>query len=144
MYNFAIMGVGGYIAPRHLKAIMDTGNRVVAACDPNDSVGILDRYSLDIKFFKESERFDRFLFKQHKKVDDEKVHFVSICTPNYLHDAHIRLALRNDCYAICEKPLVINPWNLDALKELEEETGKRVYTIMQLRYHEPLIKLKKR
>ena len=143
MYNFAIIGVGGYIAPRHLKAIMDTGNRVVAACDPNDSVGILDRYSLDIKFFKEPERFDRFLFKQHKKGDDEKVHFVSICTPNYLHDAHIRLALRNDCYAICEKPLVINPWNLDALKELEDETGKRVYTIMQLRYHQPLIKLKK-
>ncbi len=139
MYNFAVMGVGGYIAPRHLEAIKQTGNRIVAAVDPKDSVGILDRYSLDIMYFRETERFDRFLFKQHRKSNDEKVHYVSICTPNYLHDAHIRLALRNDCDAICEKPLVINPWNLDALKELEEETGRRVYTVMQLRLH-PVLK----
>ncbi|MFB3850649.1 MAG: Gfo/Idh/MocA family oxidoreductase [Acidobacteriota bacterium] len=142
MYNFAVMGVAGYIAPRHLNAICETGNRIVAAVDPKDSVGILDKYSLDVKFFKEPERFDRFLFKQHRKGDDEKVHYVSICTPNYLHDAHVRLALRNDCNAICEKPLVINPWNLDALKDLEEETGRRVYTVLQLRVHPELQKIK--
>lgn len=144
VYNFAVMGVGGFIAPRHLDAILHTGNRILAAVDPKDSVGILDKYSLDINFFKEPERFDRFLFKQHKKGNEEKIHFVSICTPNYLHDAHIRIALRNDCDAICEKPLVINPWNLDALKDLEEETKRRVYSVLQLRYHEKLLKLKEK
>ncbi|MCX7829635.1 MAG: Gfo/Idh/MocA family oxidoreductase [Acidobacteria bacterium] len=142
MYNFAVMGVAGYIAPRHLEAIKKTGNRISAAVDPKDSVGILDQYSLDIAYFKETERFDRFLFKQHKKSNSEKIHYVSICTPNYLHDAHIRLALRNDCNAICEKPLVINPWNLDALSELEEETGRKVYTVLQLRLHPDLQRLK--
>ena len=143
-YNFAVMGVGGYIAPRHLKAIQETGNRLAAAVDPNDSVGILDRYSLDVQFFKETERFDRHLFKLHRKPDDERVHYVSICTPNYLHDAHIRLALRNGADAICEKPLVINPWNLDGLRELEEETGKKVFTVLQLRLLPSLIALKKK
>jgi len=143
MRNFAVMGVAGYVAPRHLKAISDTGNRIVAACDPKDSVGILDKYSLETYYFKEPERFDRFLYKRHRENDNEKVHYVSICTPNYLHDAHIRLALRNDCDAICEKPLVINPWNLDALEKLEEETGRKVYTVLQLRLLPSLIELKK-
>lgn len=138
------MGVAGYIAPKHLKAIHETGNNLVAAVDPSDSVGILDRYSLDVPFFKETERFDRHLFKLHRKSAGEKVHYVSICTPNYLHDAHIRLALRNGADAICEKPLVINPWNLDGLKELEEETGKKVFTVLQLRLHPALLALRER
>lgn len=142
--NFAVMGVGGYIAPRHLKAIQETGNRLVAAVDPNDSVGILDRYSLDVQFFKETERFDRHLFKLHRRPDEERVHYVSICTPNYLHDSHIRLALRNGADAICEKPLVINPWNLDGLRELEEETGRRVFTVLQLRLLPSLLALKEK
>src|SRR5450830_300985 len=114
--NFALIGAGGYIAPRHLKAIRDTGNRLVAAADPNDSVGILDAYSFDVRFFKEIERFDRHLDKLRRGSEAERVEWVSICSPNYLHDAHMRLALRNGANAICEKPLVINPWNLDALE----------------------------
>src|SRR5476649_2211700 len=140
--NFAVTGVGGYIAPRHLKAIVDTGNRVVAACDPHDAVGILDRYSFHTRFFTEIERFDRHLEKLRRGPEQDRVHYVSICSPNYLHDAHIRLALRVGADAICEKPLVINPWNLDALQELELETGRRVYTVLQLRLHPTLIKLK--
>ena len=116
--NFAVTGVAGYIAPRHLKSIVNTGNRIVAACDPHDAVGILDRYAFDVRFFTEIERFDRHLEKLRRGPEAERVHFVSICSPNYLHDAHIRLALRVGADAICEKPLVINPWNLDALKEL--------------------------
>jgi UDP-N-acetyl-2-amino-2-deoxyglucuronate dehydrogenase len=144
MKNFALTGVAGYIAPRHLKAITETGNRVVAATDPHDAVGILDRYSFDVRFFTEFERFDRHLEKLRRGPAADHVHFVSICSPNYLHDAHIRLALRIDADAICEKPLVINPWNLDALEELQTETGRRVHTVLQLRLHPALIALKAR
>jgi UDP-N-acetyl-2-amino-2-deoxyglucuronate dehydrogenase len=139
--NFAVIGVGGYIAPRHLRAIRDTGNRLVAAVDPKDSVGILDQYSFDVKFFTEIERFDRHLEKLRRGPEDGRIHFVSICSPNYLHDSHCRLALRVGADVICEKPLVINPWNLDALAELEAETGRRINTILQLRVHPSLIQL---
>src|SRR6185503_3769860 len=142
MKNFAITGVAGYIAPRHLKAITETGNRIVAATDPHDAVGILDRYSFDVRFFTEFERFDRHLEKLRRGASADRVHFVSICSPNYLHDAHIRLALRIDADAICEKPLVINPWNLDQLLELEAEHGRRVWTVLQLRLHPALLALK--
>src|SRR5512143_1381139 len=124
--NFAIIGVAGYIAPRHLKAIKETNNRLVAAIDPNDSVGLLDQYSFDTRFFTEIERFDRHLEKLRRGPAENRVNYVSICSPNYLHDAHCRLAMRAGADAICEKPLVINPWNLDALADLERETGKRV------------------
>lgn len=144
MKNFAVTGVGGFVAPRHLKAIYDTGNRVVAAVDPKDSVGVLDKYSFDIRFFTEFERFDRHLEKLRRGADDQRVHYVSVCAPNYLHDAHCRLALRVGADAICEKPLVINPWNLDALQELEAEYGRRIYTILQLRVHPKLIELRER
>ena len=123
MKNFAITGVAGYIAPRHLKAIKDTGNNLVAAVDPHDSVGILDSYFPDASFFTEFERFDRHLEKLRRGNSSERVHFISICSPNHLHDAHIRLALRLGANAICEKPLVMNPWNIDMLSELEEEFG---------------------
>lgn len=142
--NFAITGVAGYIAPRHLKAIQDTGNRLVAATDPHDAVGILDRYAFECRFFTEFERFDRHLEKLRRGPDDSRVHYVTICSPNYLHDAHARLALRVGADAICEKPLVINPWNLDGLEELELETGRRVWTILQLRVHPQLMALRER
>ena len=142
--NFAITGVGGFVAPRHLAAIYGTGNRVVAAADPNDSVGVLDRFGLDIRFFREIERFDRHLDKLHRGPEAGRVRYVSICSPNYLHDAHARIALRNGADAICEKPLVINPWNLDALESLEQETGRRVYTVLQLRVHPDLIALREK
>ena len=144
MKNFAITGVGGYIAPRHLKAIYDTGNRLVAALDPKDSVGLLDRYSFDTRFFTEFERFDRHLEKLRRGDDEERVHILSICAPNYLHDAHCRLALRVGADVICEKPLVINPWNLDALQELEAEFGRHIYTVLQLRLHPKLLELRDR
>lgn len=140
--NFAIIGVGGYIAPRHLQAIRDTGNQLLAAVDPKDSVGVLDQYSFDVKFFTEIERFDRHLEKLRRGTESDRIHFVSICSPNYLHDAHCRLGLRVDADVICEKPLVINPWNFDALEELEAESKRRIYTILQLRVHPELIKLK--
>ena len=143
MYNFAITGVAGYVAPRHLKAIKDTHNKLVAAVDPHDSVGILDRYFPNASFFTEFERFDRHLEKLRRIPGNERVHFLSICSPNHLHDAHIRLALRIGANPICEKPLVINPWNLDALEELEEETNCRINTVLQLRVHPSLIELKK-
>src|SRR6266508_4468555 len=139
--NFAIIGVGGYVAPRHLKAVYDTGNRVVAATDPNDSVGVLDRFSFDVRFFREVERFDRHLDKL-RRTGDSRVEFVSICSPNHLHDAHVRMALRNEADAICEKPLVISPWNLDALAALEIETSRRVFTVLQLRVHPSLVALR--
>lgn len=142
MANFALIGVAGFVAPRHLAAIQKTGNRLLAAADPSDSVGILDRYSFDVKFFREIERFDRFLDKQRRGAPEGRVHYVSICSPNYLHDAHVRLALRSQVDAICEKPLVLNPWNLDALEVLERETGRRVYTVLQLRVHPQLLALK--
>ena len=132
-YNFALLGAGGYIAPRHMRAIRDTGNRLVAAGDPHDAVGVLDAYAFDVKFFTEIERFDRHLEKLKRGPAEGRVHWVSICTPNYLHDAHVRLALRVEANAICEKPLVISPWNLDALQELEAEYGRRVYNVLQLR-----------
>lgn len=140
--NFAVIGVGGYIAPRHLRAIRDTGNRLVAAVDPKDSVGILDQYSFDVKFFTEIERFDRHLEKLRRGPEEARVQYISVCSPNYLHDAHCRLALRVGADVICEKPLVINPWNLDALQELESETKHRINTILQLRVHPELMKLK--
>jgi len=142
--NFALTGAAGYVAPRHLKAIRDTGNRLVAAVDPHDSVGILDSYFPDTSFFTEFERFDRHLEKLRRADEDGHVQYVSVCSPNHLHDAHIRLALRVGADAICEKPLVLNPWNLDALAELEVETGRRVFTILQLRVHPALIDLRER
>jgi UDP-N-acetyl-2-amino-2-deoxyglucuronate dehydrogenase len=142
--NFAMTGAAGFVAPRHLKAIKDTGNRLVAAADPHDAVGVLDRYWFNVRFFTEIERFDRHLEKLRRRPDEERVHYLSVCSPNYLHDAHIRLALRVGADAICEKPLVINPWNLDALEELEAESGRRVYTVLQLRLHPQLMALRER
>ena len=140
MKKFAITGVAGYIAPRHLRAIKDTGNILVAAADPHDSVGILDQYFPDAAFFTEIERFDRHLDKLRRSGNG--IDYLSICSPNNLHDAHIRLALRNDAHAICEKPLVLNPWNLDLLEKLEEEYKRKIFSILQLRVHPSLISLK--
>jgi UDP-N-acetyl-2-amino-2-deoxyglucuronate dehydrogenase len=140
--NFAVIGVGGFVAPRHLRAIRDTGNRLVAAVDPKDSVGLLDQYSYDVKFFTEIERFDRHLEKLRRGPEENRVDFISVCSPNYLHDAHCRLALRVGADVICEKPLVISPWNFDALQELEAETKHRIFTVLQLRLHPELIRLK--
>jgi UDP-N-acetyl-2-amino-2-deoxyglucuronate dehydrogenase len=142
--NFALIGAGGYIAPRHMKAIKDTNNKLVAALDPCDSVGILDSFSHDIAFFTEFERFDRHAEKLRREDKGRRFHYVSICSPNYLHDAHCRFAMRIGADAICEKPLVLNPWNLDALAELEEEAGKRIYNILQLRLHPSIIALKEK
>jgi len=142
MKNFGLIGAAGYIAPRHMKAIKDTKNLITVALDRFDSVGIIDQYFPEAKFFVEPERFDRFLFKT--KSTENKVDYISICSPNYLHDAHIRLALRNDAHAICEKPLVLNPWNIRALEELEKETGKKIYNILQLRLHPSIYELKKK
>lgn len=144
MKNFAVTGVAGFVAPRHLQAIQATGNRVAAAVDPHDAVGILDRYSLDVAFFSEFERFDRHVEKARRGPEADRIHYVSICSPNHLHDAHIRFALRVGADAICEKPLVIKPWNLDALQDLERETGRRVNTVLQLRLHPALIELRDR
>ena len=144
MKNFAMTGVAGFVAPRHLAAIRAVGGRLVAAADPHDSVGILDQFSYDVRFFPEIERFDRHLERLRRGNPAEKVDVVSVCSPNYLHDAHMRLALRVDADAICEKPLVINPWNLDPLEELEAETGRRVYPVLQLRLHDNLVALRRR
>jgi UDP-N-acetyl-2-amino-2-deoxyglucuronate dehydrogenase len=141
MKNFALIGAAGYIAPRHLQAIKDTGNNLVAALDKFDSVGIMDSYFPHADFFTEFERFDRHIDKL-KRIG-QKIDYVSICSPNYLHDSHIRFALRHHADAICEKPLVLNPWNVDALADIEKETGKKVYTILQLRLHPNIIQLKK-
>lgn len=142
MKNFALIGAGGYIAPRHMKAIKDTGNNLIAALDKNDSVGILDSYFPEADFFTEFERFDRHLEKQ--KRQGKKIDYVSVCSPNYLHDAHIRFGLRIGADVICEKPIVLNPWNIDALEEIEKETGKQVFTILQLRLHPAIIALKQK
>lgn len=142
MKRFALIGAAGYVAPRHMKAIKEIDGELVAALDPNDSVGIIDSYFPRADFFTEFERFDRHIDKIRRK--DKKIDFVSICSPNYLHDAHIRFALRNKAHAISEKPLVLNPWNIDALEEIESETGCRVYNILQLRLHPALIKLKEK
>ena len=141
--NFALIGASGYIAPRHLQAIKDTNNNLVAALDPFDSVGIMDSYFPNADFFVETERFDRHIekLKYDKGIN---LDFMSICTPNYLHDAHIRMALRRGANAICEKPLVLNPWNLDALQKMEQESGKKVFNILQLRVHQSIIDLKKK
>ena len=144
MKNFAITGTAGYIAPRHLQAIKETGNKLIAAMDPHDSVGILDRYFPKAAFFTEFERFDRHLERLRRTSVEEKIDYLTICSPNHLHDAHIRLALRLNANAICEKPLVLNPWNLDALHELEKDSEGKVYTILQLRVHPSLIELKKK
>ncbi|MEP6859990.1 MAG: Gfo/Idh/MocA family oxidoreductase [Deltaproteobacteria bacterium] len=143
-FNFALLGVAGFVAPRHLKAIADTGNTLVAAVDPHDSVGIIDRFFPDAAFFSEVERFDRFLEKRRRLNEADRVHYLSICSPNYLHDAHVRLALRVGAHAICEKPLVISPWNLDQLAALESEYGRRVFTVLQLRLLPPLQELSRR
>ena len=140
---FALTGAAGFVAPRHLKAIKDTGNELVAALDPHDSVGVLDRYFPDADYFREPERFDRHLDRLRRTRDARAVDCVAVCSPNYLHDAHVRLALRVSADVICEKPLVLNPWNLDALEELERETGKRVFTVLQLRAHPALIELRR-
>lgn len=144
MKNFAITGVAGYIAPRHLQAIKDTGNNLVAAVDPHDSVGILDRFFPNTSYFTEFERFDRHLEKLKRTHSIDKIDFLSVCSPNNLHDAHIRLGLRVGADAICEKPLVLNPWNLDQLQEIENETGKKVFTVLQLRVHPALLEIKKK
>ena len=142
MKNFALIGAAGYIASRHLMAIRDTKNNLLAALDKFDSVGILDSYFPDAQFFTEFERFDRHIDKMQRK--GSAVDYVSICTPNYLHDSHIRFALRQHANAICEKPLVLNPWNVEALQEIEKETGNEVYNILQLRLHSSIIDLKSR
>ena len=140
--KFAIIGVGGYIAKRHLQAIKEIGGDLVASVDKHDSVGIIDSYFPDSDFFIEYERFDRHIEKL--KRNKSNIDYVSICSPNYLHDAHIRFALRIGADAICEKPIVLNPWNIDALHEIEKETGRNIYTILQLRLHPAIIDLKKR
>lgn len=141
-YRFGLIGVAGYIAERHLRAIQETGNTLVAALDRFDSVGLIDKYFPDADFFTEFERYDRHLDKLRRY--EKKIDYITICSPNYLHDSHIRFALRSDADAICEKPLVLNPWNIDALKEVEKRTGKNVYTILQLRYHPVIIELRKK
>lgn len=141
--NFALIGAAGYIAPRHMKAIKETGNELVAALDKNDSVGIIDSYFPSASFFTEYERFDRFIDKYHRE-HEKRIEYIGIASPNYLHDSHIRFALRSGCDAICEKPLVLNPHNIDQLKIIENETGKKVYNILQLRLHPSIIALKEK
>ncbi|HMQ60029.1 MAG TPA: Gfo/Idh/MocA family oxidoreductase [Flavilitoribacter sp.] len=140
MKTFSLIGAAGYVAPRHMRAIKDTGNTLVAAFDNNDSVGVIDSYFPEADFFVEFERFDRHLEKL--KRSGTRMDYVSICSPNYLHDAHIRFGLRHGADVICEKPLVLNPWNIDALRDIEEETGRKIYTILQLRLHPAIIALK--
>lgn len=142
MKDFALIGAAGYIAPRHLKAIKVTGNNLVAAYDPFDSVGIMDSYFPEADFFIEFERFDRHIDKLRRK--GRKIDFVSVCSPNYLHDSHIRFGLRSQADVICEKPIVLNPWNIDALEEIEKESGKHIYTILQLRLHPSIIALREK
>jgi UDP-N-acetyl-2-amino-2-deoxyglucuronate dehydrogenase len=142
MTSFGMLGAAGFVAPRHMKAIHQTNNRLVAACDPYDGVGVLDRYFPDCRFFTEVERFDRHLEKLRRSNPDNAVEYISICSPNYLHDAHCRLAMRLDADAICEKPLVISPWNLDQLEQLEDDYGGKVYTVLQLRLHREAQRLK--
>jgi UDP-N-acetyl-2-amino-2-deoxyglucuronate dehydrogenase len=142
MRRFALVGAAGFVAPRHMRAIKETGNDLVAAFDPNDSVGVIDSYFPDAHFFTEFERFDRHIDKLRRQGN--AVAFVSICSPNYLHDAHVRFALRSGAEAICEKPLVINPWNLDGLAEIERETGRHIYNVLQFRLHPAIQALRKR
>lgn len=143
MKNFALIGAAGYIAPRHMRAIKETNNNLIAALDKFDSVGIIDSYFPNADFFTEFEIFDRHVSKLRFEKG-QQLDYVSICTPNYLHDSHIRFALRQGADAICEKPLVLNPWNIDALSKIESETGKKIYNILQLRVHPSIIQLKKK
>ena len=143
MKNFAIIGAGGYIAPQHLQAIKETGCKICAAFDINDSVGVLDHFSFDIKFFTNFERFDRYIDKIRTN-NMNKIDFISICSPNWLHDYHIKFALRSDASPICEKPLVLNPWNLERLKDLEHKYGKKIFPVLQLRLHPLIVTLRKR
>ena len=142
MAKFALIGAAGYIAPRHMKAIQETGHALVAALDKNDSVGIIDSYFPEAHFFTEFERFDRHIDKLRRSK--EGVDYISIASPNYLHDAHIRFSLRNNAHAICEKPLVLNPWNIDGLLDIERESGKKVFNILQLRLHPSIVQLRDR
>ena len=142
MKMFALIGAAGYIAPRHMKAIKQTGNSLIAAFDPNDSVGIIDSYFSGADFFTEFERFDRHIDKVRRNQNGQAVDYVSICSPNYLHDSHIRFALRSNADAICEKPVVLNHWNIDALQSVEKDTGRKVYTVLQLRLHPAITALK--
>ncbi len=142
MKTFALIGAAGYVAPRHMKAIQETGNTLVAALDPNDSVGIIDSYFPAAHFFTEFERFDRHIDKKRRK--GEQIDYVAVCSPNYLHDSHIRFAMRSGAEVICEKPLVINPWNIDGLEEIERDTGNKVNAILQLRVHPAIIELKEK
>ena len=144
MKNFVLIGAAGYVAPRHMKAIKETGNALVAALDKHDAVGIIDSYFPEADFFVEFERLDRHVDKLRRMGDEKRAHYVSIASPNYLHDAHMRFALRIGADAICEKPLVLNPWNLDALHEIEKETGRKVNAVLQLRLHPAIIALKER
>jgi len=140
--RFALVGAAGFVAPRHMRAVKDTGNVLVAALDPNDSVGVIDSYFPGADFFTEFERFDRHIDKLRRQ--NGKVDYVSICSPNYLHDAHIRFALRSGAHAICEKPLVLNPWNIDGLAEIEAESDRRIFNVLQLRLHPSIIALRER
>jgi len=144
MKKFALIGAAGYIAPRHMKAIKDTNNDLIAALDPNDSVGIIDSFFPDASFFTEFERFDRHIDKLRRANNNKAVDYITICSPNYLHDSHIRFALRSGADAICEKPLVLNPWNIDGLAEIERDTGQKLNTILQLRLHPAIINLKEK
>jgi len=141
--NFALIGAAGYIAPRHMRAIKETENELVAALDPYDGIGIIDSHFPQADFFTEFERFDRFVDKWRRDTG-RKIDYISICSPNYLHDSHIRFALKSGADAICEKPLVLNPWNIDQLKIIEQETGQKVYNILQLRLHPSIIALKEK
>lgn len=142
MKNFVLIGAAGFVAPRHLKAIKETGNNLVAALDKHDAVGVLDNYFPDAAFFTEFERFDRHLDKL--KRNGTSLDYVAVCSPNYLHDAHIRFGLRIGAHVICEKPVTLNPWNIEGLKEMEKETGKQVFSILQLRHHPALVALKEK
>lgn len=142
MKNFALIGAAGYIAPRHLKAIKNTDSNLSAALDPFDSVGVLDSYFPNVDFFVEFERFDRHIDKLKRK--NIPIDYVSVCSPNYLHDSHIRFGLRSNADVICEKPVVLNPWNIDALQEIEKETGKNIFSILQLRLHPSILALREK
>lgn len=144
MKNFALIGAAGYIAPRHMEAIKLTGHVLVAAMDPNDSVGIIDSHFPDADFFTEFERFDRYIDKMRRAKHDRRVDYMSICSPNYLHDSHMRFTLRSGADAICEKPLVLNPWNIDGLQDIEKDTGHKVNTILQLRVHPAIVALREK
>ena len=144
MKNFCLIGAAGYIAPRHMKAIKETGNRLVAALDRNDSVGVIDSYFPEADFFTEFERLDRYVDKLRRARDEKAIDYVSICSPNYLHDSHARFAIRSGAEAVCEKPLVLNPWNIDGLQALERDTGRNIYTILQLRLHPTILDLRKK